>query len=48
MSRSFLDLAQGRVHTKNKTGFFFRNHCADLNKILYESFQIHGNENLMK
>ena len=26
---------------------FLRNYCADLNQILYESFQVHGNENLM-
>ena len=25
----------------------FRNYCADVNKILYESFQVYGNENLM-
>ena len=26
---------------------FLRTYCADLNQILYESFQVHGNENLM-
>ena len=26
---------------------FLRNYCADLTKTLYESFQVHGNENLM-
>ena len=26
---------------------FLRNYCTDLNQILYESFQVHGNENLM-
>ena len=26
---------------------FFRNYCADLNQILYESFQVQGNENLI-
>ena len=26
---------------------FLRNYCADLNQILYESFQVQGNENLM-
>ena len=26
---------------------FLRNYCADLNQIFYESFQVHGNENLM-
>ena len=41
-----LTLAQGCVHTKN--WIFFRNYCADLNQILYESFQVQGNENLMK
>ena len=31
---------------KFKLGFL-RNYCADLNQILYESFQVQGNENLM-
>ena len=26
---------------------FVRNYCADLNQILYESFQVEGNENLL-
>ena len=26
---------------------FLRNHCADLNQTLYESFQVQGSENLM-
>ena len=39
----FLTLAQGRVHTKFKLDFL-RNYCADLNQILYESFQVQGNE----
>ena len=26
---------------------FLRNYCANLNQILYESFQVQGNENLM-
>ena len=26
---------------------FLRNHCDDLNQILYESFQVQGNEYLM-
>ena len=26
---------------------FLRNYCAVLNQILYESFQVQGNENLM-
>ena len=42
----FLTLAQGRVHTKNQTGFSQKLN-ADLNQILYESFQVQGNENLM-
>ena len=42
----FLTLAQGRVHTKFKLNFL-RNYCIDLNQILYESFQVQGNENLM-
>ena len=45
MSRSgFLTLANDRVYTKFKLDFL-RNHCADLNQSLYESFQIQGNEN---
>ena len=42
----FLTLVQGHVHTKFQTGFF-RNYCAVLNQILYESYQVQGNENLM-
>ena len=42
----FLTLAQGCVHTKIQTDIL-RNYCADLNQILYESFQVQGNENLM-
>ena len=42
----FLTLAQGRVHTKNQTRFSQKLLC-DLNQILYESFQVQGNENLM-
>ena len=42
----FLTLAQGRVHTKFKLDFL-RNYFADLNQILYESFQVQVNENLM-
>ena len=41
-----LTLAQDCVHKKIKTGFF-RNYWTDLNQILYESFQVQGNENLM-
>ena len=41
-----LTLAQGRVHTKFKPNFL-RNCSAILNQILYESFQIQGNENLL-
>ena len=37
-----LTLAQGGVHTKIQ-----RNYCTDLNQILYESFQVQVNENLM-
>ena len=43
----FLTLAQGRVHTKIKLDLL-RKYCADLNQILFESFQVEGNENLMK
>ena len=39
---NFLTLAQGHVHTKFITGFF-RNYCAVLNQILYESYQVHDN-----
>ena len=42
----FLSLAQGHVHTKIQPDFL-RNNCADLNQIVYESFQVQGNENLM-
>ena len=42
----FLTLAQGRVHKIFKLDFL-RNYCTDLNQILYESFQVQGNENLM-
>ena len=42
----FLTLAQGHVHTKIKLDFL-RNYSADLDQILYESFQLQGNENLM-
>ena len=43
----FLSLTQGRVHTKIKTYFFFKNYCAILNQILRESFQVQGNENVL-
>ena len=42
----FLTLAQGRVHTKIQTGFS-QNYCTNLNQVLYENFQVQGNENLM-
>ena len=42
----FLTLAQGRIHTKIEMDFL-RKYCADLKQILYESFQVQGNENLM-
>ena len=42
----FLTLAQACVSIKIQTGFL-RNYCTDLNQILYESFQVQGNENLM-
>ena len=41
-----LTLAQGRVYTKTQTGFSQKLLCrSEPNS--YESFQIHGNENLM-
>ena len=43
---NFWTLAQRCVHTKIKPDFH-RNYCAVLNQILYESFQVQGNENLM-
>ena len=43
----FLTLAQGRVHTKIQTGLS-QKLLYRLNKILYESFQGQGNENLMR
>ena len=39
----FLTLAQVRVHTKIQTGFS-QKLLFDLNKILYETFQVQGNE----
>ena len=42
----FLNLAQGRVHKKIKPDFL-RNCYAVLNQILYESFQVQVNQNLM-
>ena len=39
-------LAQGHVHKKVKPDFL-RNYYAVLNQILYESFQVQGNLNLM-
>ena len=42
----FLTLAQGHVHTKFKPNFL-RDYSANLNQILYESFQGQGNEKLM-
>ena len=43
----FLTFAQGRVHTKIFKLDFPRNYCADLKQILFENFQVQGNENLM-
>ena len=45
-SRSFLDLGPRSCTYKN-SNWIFRNYCADLNQILYERFQLQGNENLM-
>ena len=42
----YLTLVRGRVHTKIQTGFL-RNYWAIFNSILYESFQVQGNENLL-
>ena len=42
----FLTLAQV-VYIQNFKLDFLRNYCTDLNQILYESFQVQGNENLM-
>ena len=42
----YLTLAQGRIHTKFKPDFL-RKYWAMLNQILYESFQVQGNANLM-
>ena len=46
-SRSFLDHGPRLCTYKNSTWIFFRNYYAVLNQILYESFQVQGNENLM-
>ena len=45
-SRSFLDLGPRSCTYKNSLDFL-RNNSADLNQILYESFQEQGNENLI-
>ena len=42
----YLTLVQGRYIQKFKRDFL-RNYFFDLNQILYESFQVQGNENLM-
>ena len=42
----FLTLTQGCVHTKIRTGFSQKLLCR-FKPILYESFQVQGNENLM-
>ena len=42
----FFTLTQGRVKQTFKLDFL-RNYCTDLNQILYKSFQVQGNENLM-
>ena len=42
----FLTLAQGHVHTKFQTEFF-RNYCAVLNQILYESYRVHDDKMLV-
>ena len=33
---------------KSENRKILRNYCADLNQILYESFQVQGNENLIQ
>ena len=38
----FLTLAKGRVHTFKQD--FLKNYYAVLNQILYESFQVQGND----
>ena len=44
----FFTLVQGWVvYIQNFKVDFLRNYCADMNQILYESFQVQGNENLM-
>ena len=42
----FLTLTQVREHTKNQPDFL-RNYFAVLNQILYKSFQVQVNENLI-
>ena len=42
----FLTLAQGRVHTKNQTGFSQKLLCRSEKK-MFESFHVQGNVNLM-
>ena len=43
----FLTLAEGRVYTKIQTGFS-QKLLGHSEPILYESFQVQGNENLLK
>ena len=42
-----LDLGPRSCTYKNSNQIFSENYFADLNQILYESFQVQGNENLM-
>ena len=44
---SFLDLGPRSCTYKKVKVDFLRNCYTDLNQILYESFQVQGNENLM-
>ena len=43
----YLTLAHKVVNIQKFKMDFLRNCCADLNHVLYESFQVQGNENLM-
>ena len=46
MPRSFFTMTQGHLHMKSKT-CFSKISLGHFNQILYVSFSVHGNENLL-
>ena len=46
-SRSFLDLGQKVIYISKLKLVFFRNHLTFFDQILYVSFQVKGNENML-